>query len=124
EGTSETLDVANLFKPTSAEPAPAPPIQAKPSRSFGFWLYMCASLLMPAVIGAAVYVATRPEVQTADLPKWFDPAYRISKKRAILFASKSGGKVKFDGKATAPPSMYDDAWLEEHFTHYVDRGNA
>jgi hypothetical protein len=81
-----------------------------------------------ALIGVAVlanYPDDRIPPPNPDLPDWFDPAYRIGKNRSIIFPPKTAGKAqgKPNPEAT-PPGKYTEAWLEEHFTHYIGSSNA
>lgn len=106
-------------------PAPLPP----PTR--GEWRRFAAVLAATAGLTLIVSLVVRETIwddaeahprANPNLPEWFDPAYRISKKRGIVFPPKT--PQSSERPAAEPRGKYTEPWLDEHFTHYVGPGNA
>ena len=98
-------------------PLDRPTAPAKKPRIFKWALLgVGAGVALMGVIFFACYPPETLPSPSPGLPEWFDPAYRIKKNRGIIFPPKTAIQPK--------GTPYTDAWLEEHFTHYIGTSNA
>ncbi|HZZ77672.1 MAG TPA: hypothetical protein VFE62_04080 [Gemmataceae bacterium] len=127
EGESEPVPVGTVLESVYGNDPIVPQDTASiatPRRSMVRWLVLGVAILLAGGGAAAIFYATREADPTADMPDWFDPAYRVQKKRGIIFPSQSGDKARYDGRVAGPPGKYDDEWLDKNFTHYIGTENA
>jgi hypothetical protein len=84
------------------------------------------AVLLPVVLWPGVLPQAEPQAEVyPDLPEYFQPAHRVVR---LPFGPVDGrGKVYVEGKGwlwpkDAPrPGNFTEAWMEEHFTHYLHR---